>query len=150
MENSNNEWDLDEETVELLGRLVAAIHTIKSLAITGKDLIGLGEAIEAIDSIIEGDEIEVNVGLSVGFRVREGDFEEGIFMCLRINEYKLNLDELTTTYSRAVGSDHSTIDYVYLTPNSVLDELELNKWLSKLDEIKSFPEARLSVSRDHL
>jgi len=150
MENSNNKWGLDEEAIELLGNLVVAIHTLKSLAITGNDLIGLGEAIEAISSIIEGDEIEVNVGLSVGFRVRDGDFEEGIFMCLRINEYKLNLDELTTTYSRAIGSDHSTIDYVYLIPNSILDEFELNKWLNKLDEIKSFPEAKLSVSRDHL
>jgi hypothetical protein len=92
MENSNNKWGLDEEAIELLGNLVVAIHTLKSLAITGNDLIGLGEAIEAIDSIIEGDEIEVNVGLSVGFRVRDGDFEEGIFMCLRINEYKLNLN----------------------------------------------------------
>jgi len=150
MTNSNNGWDLDDEAIESLGCLAAAIHSLKSLAITGKDLIGLGEAIEAIGSIIEGDEIEFNVGLSVGFRVRDGDFEEGIFMCLRINEYKLNLDELSTTYSRAIGSDHSTIDYVYLTPNSALDEFELNNWLNKLDEIKSFPEARLSVSRDHV
>jgi len=58
MENSNNEWDLDEETIQLLGRLVAAILTLKSLAITGKGLIGLGEAIEAIDSIIEGDHLQ--------------------------------------------------------------------------------------------
>lgn len=150
MTNLNNGWDLDDEAIESLGRLAAAIHPLKSLAITGKDLIGIGEAIEAIGSIIEGDEIEFNVSLSVGFRVKDGDFEEGTFMCLRINEYKLNLDELSTTYSRAIGSDHSTIDYVYLTPNSALDEFELNNWLNKLDEIKSFPEARLSVSRDHV
>ena len=150
MTNSNNDWDLDEETIELLGQLAAAIHSLKSLAITGNDLIGLGEAIEAIDSIIEDGEIEVNVGLSVGFRAGDGDFEEGTFMCLRINADELNLDELNTTYSRAIGSDHSTVDYVYLTPNSALDEFELNNWLNRLDEIKSFPEARLSVSRDHV
>ncbi len=150
MTNSNNSWDLDDQTVESLERLAAAIHSLKSLAITGNDLIGLGEAIEAIESIIEDYEIEVNVGLSVGFRAGDGDFEDGTFMCLRINADKLNLDELTTTYSRAIGSDHSTIDYVSLTPNSALDQFELNNWLYKLDEIKSFPEARLSVSRDHV
>lgn len=150
MEKSNIYWNFDDDDLEIFDRLVSAIDSLKYLTTSGTDLIALGEVIDAINSITKNLEIDINVGLSIGFRARDGESEEGIFMCLRINADELTLDELNTTYSRSTGSDHSTIRYVNFTPDSKLNDYELSNWLNKLDEIKSFEEARLTVSRDHI
>lgn len=150
MTNSNNDWDLDEEAIELLGCLAAAIHSLKSLAITGNNLIGLGEVIAAIESLLNEDQIDINVGLDIGFRRGDRDFEEGLFVCLRINSEEIILNELNTTYSSDIGSDSYTVDYVHLVPGSHLNHIDLTRWLEKLSEIQSFDDAKLTVSRDHI
>ena len=134
----------------MLGCLAAAIHSLKSLAITGNDLIGLGEVIAAIESLLNEDKIDINVSLDIGFRRGDRDFEEGLFVCLRINSEEIILNELNTTYSSDIGSDSYTVDYVHLVPGSHLNHIDLTRWLEKLSEIQSFDDAKLTVSRDHI
>jgi hypothetical protein len=78
-------------------RLTKALRDLAPRARCGDDLIALGEAWSAIQQILDGCAIDVNVGLSVGFRRGSRDFEEGLFMCFRINDEVIILDELNTT-----------------------------------------------------
>ena len=73
-------------------RLTKALRDLAPRARCGDDLIALGEAWSAIQQILDGCAIDVNVGLSVS-----RDFEEGLFMCFRINDEVIILDELNTT-----------------------------------------------------
>ena len=52
-----------------------------------------------------GEEIYVNVTLTVGFRRGDREFEEGLFSNLHVDEEGIQLDVLRTTYSSNVGSD---------------------------------------------
>ena len=98
-------WSLRDEDHGLLSRIAEALGRLTPLARCGSDLIALGEAWDGIEQILQGRAVEVNVGLSIGFR-RDHDFEEALFMCFRINNEEVILDELNTTYSSDVGSDH--------------------------------------------
>jgi hypothetical protein len=92
----------------------------------------------------------VNVLVSVGFRRGNEQFEEGLFMDLRINNEEIILDELITSYSSAVGSDNLTNVYASLKPSGGFDAVGVEDWLAKLDEVKGFDGARLDTERDHV
>jgi hypothetical protein len=109
----------------------------------------VGEAWDAIEAIVDGRQVDVNIGLSVGFRRGDQKFEEGLFMCLRINDEGIVLDELNTSYSADVGSDHFTRAYSTLSPDSGLDASAVENWLEKLVEVQGFDDAQLSTERDH-
>lgn len=140
---NNDDWDL-------LRNLQDSIYSLTSLAKSGAHLIAIGEVIEAIESLLNEDQIDINVGLDIGFRRGDRDFEEGLFVCLRINSEEIILNELNTTYSSDIGSDSYTVDYVHLVPGSHLNHIDLTRWLEKLSEIQSFDDAKLTVSRDHI
>lgn len=143
-------WSLDENDHALLRRLAKSLRRIAPLAQRGNDLIALGEAWGAIEQLLEGQTVDVNVGLSVGFRRGDQNFEEGLFICFRINNEEIVLDELNTTYSSDVGSDHFTRDIAALRPDSGFDDVGVEEWLSKLDEVLKFDDAELSTERDHV
>jgi hypothetical protein len=142
-------WLIRDKDQGHLTRLTKALRDLAPLARCGNDLIALGEALEAIEQILDGRSVEVNVGLSVGFRRNDRDFEEGLFMCLRINDDEVILDELNTTYS-AFGSDHFTRLYASLGPAGGLDDVGVEEWLAKLEEVQRFDDAQLQVERDHV
>jgi hypothetical protein len=131
-------------------RLTKALHDLAPLARCGDDLIALGEAWGAIQQILDGCEVDVDVGLSVGFRRGSSDFEEGLFMCFRINDEVIILDELNTTYSANIGSDHFTTVYASLGPNGGFDDVRIEEWLAKLEEVQGFDDAHLEIERDHI
>jgi hypothetical protein len=145
-----NSWKINEDDVEMLRLLSGSVYRLTSIAQSGKHLIALGEVIEAIESLLESEEIDINVGLNIGFRRGDIDFKEGLYICLRINSYEIILDELHTSYSSDVGSDHFTISYVNFTPRSNLNHLKLTEWIEMLSEISSIDETKLTVSRDHI
>jgi hypothetical protein len=120
------------------------------LAKTGDDLIALGEALDAIERVLQEEAIEVNVGLSVGFRRGDEDLEEGLFVCFRINWEEIILGELNTTYSRAVGSDRYSRAYAELRPGERFDEVGFEDWLTLLEEVLTDDDARLQTERDHI
>jgi len=150
MANSMNSWKINDEDCDLLEDLLDSIYSLTSLAKSGAHLIAIGEVIDAIESVLNGHEIDINVSLDIGFKRGDRDFEEGLFVCLRINSEEIILNELNTTYSSDVGSDSFIVDYVHLVPGSHLNDIDLTRWLERLSEIKSFDDAKLTVSRDHI
>jgi hypothetical protein len=109
-------WSLRDEDHGHLSSLTKALRDLAPVARCSNDLIALGEAWGAIEQILDGRTIDVNVGLSIGFQRGDCDFAEGLFMCMRINDEEIILDELNTTYSSDVGSDHFTRVYASFGP----------------------------------
>jgi hypothetical protein len=143
-------WRLTDEDRGVLENLRQAVHPLLRLARTGQDVIGVGETIDAIENILSSSDIEVNVGLETGFRRGNDDFEEGLFVCLRINDEEIVLDELHTTYSKDVGGDHFTITHATLTPEGCFNDVGVWTWIDQLREVCSFDDATMEVSRDHV
>jgi hypothetical protein len=146
-------WSLRDEDHGLLSRIAQALRCLAPLARHGNDLIALGEAWDAIEQIIGGRTVDVNVGLSIGFRRgdrdEEGLFEEGLFMCFRINNEEIILDELNTSYSSDTGSDHFTRVYASRGPDRSFDDVGVEEWLA-LEEVQGFDDAQLDTERDHV
>jgi hypothetical protein len=143
-------WRLTDEDRGVLEDLRQAVQSLLPLARTGQDAIAVGEAIDAIESILSGTDIEVNVGLDTGFRRGEDGFEEGLFVCLRINDEEIVLDELHTSYSKEIGSDHFTVGHATLRPKGHFDEGGIAEWIAQLREVSAWDDATLTVSRDHV
>lgn len=145
-------WNVSPEDLGLLIRLSRALRNLAPLAQRGSDLIALGEAWAAIEQIIDGGTVDVNVGVTVGFRRGDREFSEGLFMGLRINEYEIVLDQLNTSYSSGIGggSDHYTEKYTELSPGGSFDAWEVERWLEKLAEVQRFDDVKLGTERDHV
>jgi hypothetical protein len=142
-------WPIRVEDVAPLERLVEAVRSLAPLAQCGNDLIAVGEACGAIEKILGNQIIDVDVGLTVGFRNGDPDFREGIFAGIRINANEIVLDELNTTYSSDSGSDHFTRVYASLKPGGGFEESEIEDWINKLEELQRCDDAKLGVQRDH-
>lgn len=149
MEESEG-WALTDEDRNVLKRLNDAVFGLKFLARGGTELIALGEVLKAIEQISVGEEVDEDVELSVGFRRGDQDFEEGLYINLRINDNEIILDELNTTYSSDVGSDHFTRDFATLRPQGNFNDWGVNEWLDMLKGVLSADETELNVSRNHL
>lgn len=150
MTNSTDTWGMNDDDRDLLAHLLDSIYSFLSFAKSGNHLIAIGEVVDAIESLLNGDQIEINVGLIIGFERGDLDFKEGLFLSLRINDEELILDELNTSYLSSSGSDRYTVEYVYLTPESHINEVDLTRWLERLTEIQSYDDAKLKVSQDHI
>ena len=150
MTDDQDGWSLQDEDRWLLERLNKALCDLVPLARTGQDLIGIGEAVDGIECLLEGGNIEISVGLDVGFRRGTGSDEGGLFVCFHISEDEIILNELHTTYSSDIGSDHFNNGYATLDPNGHFDGDGIERWLEQLDEVKSYEDAKLDVSRDHV
>jgi hypothetical protein len=143
-------WSVRNEDRGLLSQVAQALRALAPLAQSGNDLIALAEAWDAIEQIIDSRTIEVNVGLSVDFRRGDENYEEGLFMGLRVNNEEITLDELNTTYSSDVGSDHFTTVYASLGPSGGFNSVGIEEWLAKLEEVRTFDDAQLDTERDHV
>ena len=140
---------LHVEDRHCLERLCEAVRGLVSLGKTGQDIIAIGEAVDAIECLMEGRNVDVDVGLETGFRRGDDSFEEGLFVCFRINEAEIVLDELHTTYSSDVGSDHFTVGYTGRSSDSRFDIDGVERWLEQLREVQAYDDATLAASRDH-
>lgn len=143
-------WNVSDEGRGLLIRLAHAVRQLAPLAQHGSDLIALGEAWNAIEQIVGGGTVDVNVGLTVGVRQGDRKSSEGLFMGLRINEYEVVLDQLNTSYSADVGGDHFTERYDELSPGGRFNAYEVERWLQKLEEVLRFDDVKLITERDHV
>ena len=146
---SENVWPLGDTARGDLIRLGQVVRRLASKAERSSDLIALGEMWEAVEQIIEGQIVEVDVGFSVGFRRGSDKFAEGLFMCCHVDNQEIRLDELNTTYSRDVGSDHSSSVHVHLTHDGGWNGEGFDKWLDKLNEVLSSDDARLETEQNH-
>ena len=143
-------WPIRVEDVAPLERLVEAVRSLAPLAKCGNDLIAVGEVCDAIERILASEIVDVNVGLTVGVRRGDPDFEEGHFASIRINAGEIILDEMNTTYSSDSGSDHYTTVCASLEPGGGFDESGIADWMSKVDSLRSDDDAKLIVERDHV
>jgi hypothetical protein len=141
---------LTDENRGVLEDLRQTVQSLLPLARTGHDVIAVGETIDAIESILSGSDIDVSVGLETGFRRGNDHFEEGLFVWLHINDGEIVLDELHTSYSKEVGSDHFTITYAMLHLRGPFDEEGVATWIAQLQEVSAWDDATLTVSRDHV
>jgi hypothetical protein len=149
MTDDQHGWSLQEEDRWVLERLCAAVRGLVPMARTGQDLIAIGEVVHAMECLLAGGNIDVSVGLDVGFRRGNESFEEGLFICFHISEVEITLSELRTTYSTNIGSDHSSTGCAALYPNGHFNAYDVGQWLEQLEEVKSYGDAKLDVSRDH-
>jgi hypothetical protein len=131
-------------------RITEVLKSFAPLAQHGADPIALGEAWSAVEDILEGRSVDVNVGLEVGIRRGDSEFKEGLFLGFRINDEAIILDELNTTYSSDVSSDHYTYVYASRERSGGLDGIRVETWIAKLEEVKRFDDVQLSTHRDHL
>jgi hypothetical protein len=141
-------WPIRVEDVAPLERLVEAVRSLSPLAQCGNDLIGIGEACDAIERILVSEIVDVNVGLTVGVRRSDPDFEEGHFASIRVNANEMILDETNTTYSSDIGSNHFTTVRASLEPGGGFDESGISDWISKVESLVS-DHAKVIVERDH-
>lgn len=147
-------WNLDEDSKDGILNIIELIHE-KFLLLADKSnkVIAIGEVLYGLESLISDQddyEVEYNTMLSVGRKVRFNNEEEGIFYCVRVNEFGLVLDKLMTTYSSAIGHDWGTEVYLEAPVGKTNFPLEIQKWISDLLEIVNFDDIYMTVSRDHL
>jgi len=144
------DWGLSDEDRSLLDSIANALWGLVPIVRSPEALIGLGEALDAIQCILKAESVNVNVGISVGFRQGDRDFHEGLFVCGRFSFDEVVLDGLSTSYSSEAGADHFTREYARLGISRHFDAAGVWDWLEKLKEVKSFDDVAVSVSRDHI
>lgn len=143
-------WTLNDADRRVLKELCYEIRMLTTFARSGYDLIGIGEAWHAMESILEGDDIEVNVGISLGVRDGDETFQEGRSVDFRIDWEGIVLDELNTSYEAGVGSDRYTVPHATLGPSGDFDSSAVAEWIEVLDEMRRDGAAKLNVWRDHV
>jgi len=143
-------WPIRVEDVEPLKRLLGAVRSRAPLAKCGDDFVALGEACLAIESILASESFDVRVGLTIGFRRGDSEFEEGHMAFLRINSNEIVLDELNTTYSAESGSDHFTRIYASLERGGGFDESGTADWISRVEELQGYDDTKLGTMRGNV
>jgi hypothetical protein len=120
---------IEEETrQEILWELRSQLLALSVLARDGTALIGLGEAINALDLLSERGRVRVNVEVSIGFRFGG----EGMCACVEVNKRGVRL---STMRSGAEAVNYS------------LDQWDVSRWCDTLHEILS-QGGTLRVSRN--
>jgi len=149
-ESDKGPWPIRVEDLAPLECLLGAVRSMASLARCGDDFVALGEACLAIESILASERFDVNVGLTVGFRRGESDFEEGLMAVLKISPDQIVLDELNTTYTSERGSDHFTRIYATLERGGGFDCSGITDWISRIEELQGFDDVKLGTMRGHV
>lgn len=146
-------WDLNNRDKAMVGDLITAVRKLVPLAHSGNDLAAIGEAWDSLEMVLEDPEYEFAyiLNISVGFRRGDRDFSEGLFLNLRINDDgKIILDELNTSYSSDIGSNHFIVEHTFMDQTTGFDSFEFGRWLEMFEDILGEDDVRLSTSRDHL
>ena len=143
-------WKIDDDDLGVLMRLAQKLRALSPLTQSGTDLIGLGEALNAIEQIIEGTPVDVNVYISLGFERGDNKFAEGLFLGFRVNEEEIVLDELRTRYEAPIGGEHLTNVYAVRGPHNRFDSCAVEEWIIQLEEVQASDDAQLEVERDHI
>ena len=150
MSDDPGRWKINDDDLGVLMRLTQKLRALAPLTQSGADLIGLGEALNAIEEIIEGTPVDVNVHVSLGFRRGDENFEEGLFICFRVNEEEIVLDELHTRYEKPIGGDHFTKVYAVRGPHGHFNIDQVENWIMQLEEVQACDDAQLEVDREHV
>lgn len=148
--HASDAWQLTEDDRWLLGQMRNAVRSLAVIAPTGNDLIAVGEAWQALDAILDGEPVEVNVELSLDFPRGNDAAYVGTDLSLRVNDEEVRLNELTTTWEERIGTDHSSLDHAVLTPAGGFDTYDVGEWLERFTARRSSSDVILSTCRDHV
>jgi hypothetical protein len=143
-------WTLTENDQDLLHHLAYALRRFTAFAEAGQDLIAIGEAIQAVELLLEGQLPEVIIGLDIGYRAGDAETAEGFFTGFRIDQHEIVLDVTRTTYSSDTGSDWGTERYAVLRPRGGFPEDGVQRWTDALGAVLASGTPKLQVSRDHV
>lgn len=143
-------WNLNKADRAQLELLRNEIRALRMMARSGSDLIAVGEAWDAIETILVDEAVEVNVGLTIGFRRGDHIGSEGSFIGIRINYDDILLDELSTAFESGVGSDHNCVQFARLTECGAFDTVGIDSWIMALRNMTNNAGARLTTQRDHV
>jgi hypothetical protein len=143
-------WTLTENDQDLLPHLAYALRRFTAFAETGQDLIAIGEAIEAIERLLDGKLPEVIIGLDIGYRAGDAETAEGFFTGVRIDQHEIVLNVTRTTYSSDTGSDWGTERYAVLRPRGRFPEDGVHRWTYALEAVLASGDPKLQTSRDHV
>jgi hypothetical protein len=132
--------------------LLSELWCFREYASCGNDLIGLGEVIQYLEYFDEDsdDEVDIFVTLSLGYRVSDGGYEEGIFADITIGPEGLVFEELRTSYAASVGSDHYTEEHARFDSMASFRHSEIQEWSRIVDRIRESGRARLRADRNHV
>ena len=143
-------WTLTENDQGLLYHLAYALRRFTAFAEAGQDLIAIGEAIQAIELLLEGQLPEVIIRLDIGYRAGDADAAEGFFTGFRVDKHEIILDVTRTTYSSGIGSDWGTERCAVLRPRGGFPEEGVHRWTDALEAVLASGNPKLQASRDHV
>lgn len=118
-------------------RLLACLRSLKRLANNERELVGLRQAIEGVETLRGGRRTERNLDVECGFRAGDSYFEEGLFVFINIREDSIELETMNTSYNKDVGSDHESKQFSLG---------QIDNWCEIFEQVISRDDAKLSVS----
>jgi hypothetical protein len=122
------------------------------MAREGSDLIGLGEVIDALNGFArDGDEyeIDINVGLTIGFRVKDEGVETGALYTVQVSDKGIEFDVTEIYYESGIGSDNSSRNLGFVSWRGNVRGEPMD-WFEGAQGLVGDDAATLSVSRDHI
>jgi hypothetical protein len=117
----------------------------------GSDLIGLGEIIDALRGFArdgEEHEIAIVVGLTLGFRLKDGGVETGALYTVRVSDEGIEFDVTETYYESGIGSDNSSYSMGFVEWDGIVRG-EPMEWFKGAQSVIGDSASIFSVSRDH-
>lgn len=147
-ENNQGPPSLPGRAGDLVQRLIQILRQAADMAASGDQLIGIGEAWEALVALPEVNP-EVDVGVSLGHRCGDDSFEESTCCEIRVNEDGVELASMYTRYSSDVGSDHESQNHAIISAAGVISG-DPGSWFELLSEVFSADSVEVTVSRDHV
>jgi len=114
---------------EILSELRSKLLALSIHARDGTALIGLGSAVNAVETILKGGQIDRRIEVSIGFRFGG----EGMYVCVELDDEGVHLSTM---------SSGDTVNYG-------LDWWDFSEWRGTLQEVLNLG-GKLRVSIDHL
>jgi hypothetical protein len=140
-------WALNDNDRAVLRRLITDLRRLLALAKSNDAIIAVGEALEAMEKVRDGEGVEGDFTLSVGVQDGNESFREGWYVRLGLSPDAIALDKLSTTYTVENGLDRHITSYAVLKPAGGFDDAGVAAWLSELNELRRWSTAEIRSER---
>jgi hypothetical protein len=140
-------WSLDDNDRAVLRRLITDLRRLLSLAKANDEIMAVGEVVEAVEKVRDGEGVEGVITLSVGVQDGNESFSEGWFVRLGLSPDAIVLDKLNTTYSVEMGLDRHATSYAVLRPGGGFDDAGVAAWLAELNGLRRWSTAEIHSER---
>jgi hypothetical protein len=124
---------------KVIDDLISYLRELVHLAKDGSAVMGLDKAVDILEKIRDFEPRDALIEMSCGYREGDKEFEEGEIVGLAMSDEGVELSYTQTTYSREVGSDHSSEHFDF-------DCSGLEQWHEKLTEVLRHESVNLRIS----